>query len=92
MNVEVELPDLGDDGGDRATICEWRFDEGDFVEKDEHLVEVMAGDETIDIPSPASGVLAEQTVEEGDLVRIGDVIAILEVPDEGEIAEEAEEV
>lgn len=93
MNVEVELPDLGDEAGDEATISEWHYEEGDFVEADEPLVEVVAGNHTIDVPCPASGILVERLAVEDDVVRVGDALGLIEA--EGEELypedEEAEE-
>jgi len=88
MNVEVELPDLGDSPGDTATIAEWLCDEGDLVDQDQHLLEVVAGGETIEVPSPASGVLVEKIAEEGDEVRVGDLLAIIEARGEDEYSED----
>ena len=82
MNVEVELPDLGDDAGDQATVSEWHFEEGELVDEDDYLVEVVAGGETLDIRAPANGMLVERSVEEGDLVRVGDVLGIIDVRDD----------
>ena len=98
MNLEVELPDMGDTAGDQATVSEWHVDEGEFVDENERLVEVVAGDFTIDVPSPAEGVLIERMVNEGDMVRVGDVVALIEsrgemdfLPDEDEDEGEDEE-
>ena len=84
MNVEVELPDLGDEAGDEARVSEWHCEEGDLVEQDEPLVEVVAGDFTIDVPSPASGVLIERLALEEDVVRVGDPLALIEVEEDYE--------
>ena len=91
MNVDVELPDLGDKAGDEGTVSEWHFEEGDFVEQDEHLVEVVAGGDTIDVPAPAPGVIAVLSVEEGDLVRVGDVLAIIEVREDSDFTTDEDE-
>ena len=90
MNVEIELPDLGDQAGDHAIVSEWFFEEGDLVEEGEDLLEVVAEGETIAIPSPYTGMLVEKLVEEEDLVRVGDPIAIMEVKEEEELLFEEE--
>jgi len=82
MNIEVELPDLGLDGGDKATIVEWHFEEGDAVEEDEVLLEIESEAGTVEIPAPCSGVLVERAVDEDETVRIGELLAIIEVGDE----------
>ncbi len=82
MNVEVELPDLGPEGGDHGTVAEWHFDEGDWVEEGEILVEVLAELENVDVPSPCTGRLIERIVEEDEIVRAGEPVAIIDCPDE----------
>jgi len=91
MNIEVELPDLGDEAGDEATISEWHFEEGNEVEEGDELVEVVAGDETIDIPCPVTGILVEKLIEEEDIVRPGDPLAIIECPEEEDFFVDEEE-
>jgi len=82
MNVEVELPDLGLDGGDEATVVEWHFEEGDTVEEDDILLDVESEAGTVEIPAPCSGVLIERAVDEDETVRVGELLAIIEARDE----------
>lgn len=82
MNVEVELPDLGYEGGDEARVVEWHFEEGDPIAEGEILLEVECESGTVEIPSPCTGVVVECVVEEDEVVRIGELLAILEARDE----------
>lgn len=82
MNVEVEVPDLGLAGGDRAMVVAWYFEEGDAVEEDAVLLELESEVETLEIHAPCSGVLVECTVEEDEIVRVGEPLAVIEAPDE----------
>lgn len=82
MNVEVELPDLGLDGGDHATVVEWHYEEGDAIEEDTILLELIYEAGTLEIPAPCSGILAERTIEEDEIVRTGELLGIIEAPDE----------
>ena len=86
MRTEVELPDLGTDAGDHATIVEWHFEVGDFVEQGEILLEVACESGTIEIPCPRSGNLLERIVEEDEIVRTGEPVAVIESSDESEEA------
>ena len=90
MNVEVELPDLGSGGGDQATVIKWHFEEGDFVEEGEALPEVLCETGTVEVPCSRSGVLVERLVEQEDIVRVGEPVALLEVREEEEEIEQAE--
>ena len=82
MNVEVELPDLGPDGGNEARISAWHFEEGDYVEEGEALVEVVGESESAEVHAPCSGTLLERIVEEDEVVRIGEPLAIIDAEDE----------
>lgn len=88
MNIEVELPDLGANGGDHATVEEWHFDEGEVVDKGAVLLELTSDSETVEVRAPQAGVLVERLVEEGDLVRVGEPVALIECDDDADDADE----
>ncbi len=79
MRIEVELPDLGQEAEEKATVAFWLIEEGDEVEEGEDVVELTTDKAAFTMPSPRKGVLAERLVEEGDEVAVGDLICILEV-------------
>jgi len=89
MNLEIELPDLGPDGGDTAAISEWHFEEGEHLDKGDVLLEAISEADTVEIPCPASGVLVERLVEEDDIVRTGDPVALIETDEDVPDLEEA---
>jgi pyruvate/2-oxoglutarate dehydrogenase complex dihydrolipoamide acyltransferase (E2) component len=91
MNIEVELPDLGNDSGDHATVVEWHFEEGETVEQGEILMEVSCEAGVVDVPCPHAGVLIERIVEEDEIVRVGEPVALMECSDDDEAAEDEEE-
>lgn len=82
MNVEVELPDLGAVGGDHATVVEWRFEEGEYVEEGEVLLEVASDSGSVEVPAPRSGTLVERIVDEDELVRVGEPVALIDCDEE----------
>lgn len=73
-----------------ATITGWVKSVGDEIEEDESILEVATDKVDSDVPSPVSGKLKEILFEEGDVVQVGQVIAVLEI--EGEAEEETSEV
>lgn len=77
-SYEVTLPDLGENAGNEATISFWHVDEGDSVEVGDDLVEMTTDKATFTIPSPVSGVVNEILAEEGDIVKVGEVMLIIE--------------
>lgn len=75
--AEIRLPELGEDVKE-ATVSFWHFEEGDRVEEGQDLVEMTTDKATFNLPATASGTLAEVFFEEGDVVQVGEVLAIIE--------------
>ena len=74
MSIELRLPHF-DLPGTPVTVCSWHVKIGQKVIEGDRLVEVHAGDVTIDLPAPASGVLSERCAEIDQIVAAGDVLA-----------------
>jgi pyruvate dehydrogenase E2 component (dihydrolipoyllysine-residue acetyltransferase) len=79
--MDVVMPQLGETVK-QGTVAAWRKKVGDRVEKDEPLFEVSTDKVETDIPAPASGVLAEILVPEGETVAVGARLAVIAVPGE----------
>ena len=77
MRLVVKLPKVGD-VADEVLISSWYAHPGEHVHDGEPLLRVETGKAEIDIPAPASGVLTELLVAEGDEVSIGTSIAVIE--------------
>ena len=75
--TEVKLPHLAE-GVNKATVTYWHKSKGDAVKEGEDLVELATDKATFNMPSPASGVLKEALVAEGDEVTVGQVVAKIE--------------
>ena len=75
--TEVRLPDIGD--FDAVDIIEVLVAEGDQVEKEDSLIALESDKATMEIPSPASGVIAELKVKVGDRISKDELILMLEV-------------
>ncbi len=82
MRVEVELPEVDGNNGDEATVSFWYVDEDEEVEEGEDIVEMITEKTTFNVTAPVSGRLVEIFAQEGDVVKIGDIMAILETEDE----------
>jgi len=65
--VEVILPLMGE-GVNEATLVKWLKNVGQPVKKDEPLFEVSTDKVDTEIPSPATGVLAELIARDGQTV------------------------
>jgi pyruvate dehydrogenase E2 component (dihydrolipoamide acetyltransferase) len=73
---EFKLPDLGE-GLTEGEIARWLVSEGQEVSEDEPLVEIQTDKTTVEIPSPAAGVVARILVAEGDVVPVGTVLVVI---------------
>jgi pyruvate dehydrogenase E2 component (dihydrolipoamide acetyltransferase) len=73
--VEVLLPDIGDFHD--VDVVELLVSVGQRVEKEQSLLVLESDKATMEIPSPAAGVVEELRVRVGDQVNEGDLIAVL---------------
>lgn len=71
---EFRLPELGE-GVLEAEIIAWKIKVGDPVKEDQNIVAIMTDKATIEIPSTISGVIHSVAVKEGDIVKVGDLLA-----------------
>jgi pyruvate dehydrogenase E2 component (dihydrolipoamide acetyltransferase) len=78
MAQEIKLPDLGEDAPDEAKVSFWYVEAGEAVSEGDDLVEMVTDKASFSVPSPAGGTVKEVCVAEGDMVSVGQVIAILE--------------
>src|SRR6185503_8468958 len=60
-----------------GTLTKWLKKKGDRVERDEPLFEISTDKIDTEIPSPASGVLQDVLVKEGQTVQINTVVAVI---------------
>lgn len=77
MPVELKLPDVGE-GVAEGEIVRWLVAEGDAVQEDQLLVEVLTDKADVEIPSPVSGVLARILAKPGQVVKVGEILALIE--------------
>ncbi len=61
-----------------ATVTGWLKAVGDPVDKGDELVEVETDKVSTAVEAPTSGVLTERRAEVGDVVAVGDVIAVID--------------
>lgn len=70
---EFRLPDVGE-GLDQAEIVEWLVAEGDTVDRDQPLVEILTDKSQTQLPSPKAGVIKRLGFVEGDMAEVGQVL------------------
>ena len=91
MRVDVEFPDVEGNNGDEATVSFWYVEEDEEVEEGEDLVEMITEKTTFNVPAPVSGRLVEILAQEGDVIKVGDVIAYVETEEDDEDEDYEEE-
>ena len=77
MPVDVIMPQMGESIFE-GTITKWLKKPGERVERDEPLFEISTDKVDAEIPAPASGVLKEIKVGEGQTVPIQTVVAVID--------------
>jgi pyruvate/2-oxoglutarate dehydrogenase complex dihydrolipoamide acyltransferase (E2) component len=73
---EFKLPDLGE-GVREGEIARWLVEVGQMVAEDDPLVEIQTDKTTVEIPSPAAGLVSQILVEEGQLVPVGTPLVLI---------------
>jgi 2-oxoglutarate dehydrogenase E2 component (dihydrolipoamide succinyltransferase) len=73
MTIEIRVPTLGESVTE-ATVGQWFKKPGDAVNADEPLVELETDKVTVEVPAPASGVLSEIKVAQGETVAVGAIL------------------
>jgi len=74
--IEILLPKMGESVAE-ATIIRWLKAEGERVEADEPIVEIATDKVDSEVPAPEAGILIKKLVNDGDVVQVGQIIAVL---------------
>src|SRR5436305_13595645 len=77
MPTPVKMPRLGESVAE-GTVGSWLKNEGDWVEKDESLAEIITDKINAELPSPIAGRLAKILVKPDETVAVGVDIALIE--------------
>ena len=76
MPTDVVMPQMGESIFE-GTITKWLKKPGDKVQRDEPLFEISTDKVDAEIPAPASGVLQEIKVTEGNTVQVNTVVGVI---------------
>jgi pyruvate dehydrogenase E2 component (dihydrolipoyllysine-residue acetyltransferase) len=76
MATEIVMPQMGESIVE-GTITKWLKKPGDKVQRDEPLFEISTDKVDAEIPAPASGVLQEIKVAEGNTVQVNTVVGTI---------------
>ncbi|MEW5765699.1 MAG: dihydrolipoamide acetyltransferase family protein [Acidobacteriota bacterium] len=75
MVFEFKFPDVGE-GIHEGRIVEWLVKAGDSLKVDQPFVKVETDKAVVDLPSPRAGTVLELRFGKGDVIHVGDVIAV----------------
>ena len=83
MAYAFKLPDLGE-GLTEGEVARWLVAVGDEIAEDQPLVEIQTDKTTVEIPSPAAGLVSRILVAEGEVAPVGAVLVVIGADDDGE--------
>jgi 2-oxoglutarate dehydrogenase E2 component (dihydrolipoamide succinyltransferase) len=77
MLVEVKVPALSESVAE-ATLLSWHKKQGEFVKRDENLIDIETDKVVLELPAPAAGVLSKVIKGDGGTVTSNEVIATID--------------
>jgi 2-oxoglutarate dehydrogenase E2 component (dihydrolipoamide succinyltransferase) len=77
MSIEILVPEMGESVLE-ATVTSWLKNEGDFVKVGETVVELETDKVNLEIGAKSAGVLSKIAVPEGEDVKVGDVLGLID--------------
>ncbi|WP_108425768.1 dihydrolipoamide acetyltransferase family protein [Flagellimonas amoyensis] len=75
---ELKLPQMGESVAE-ATLTTWLKEVGDTVELDEAVFEIATDKVDSEVPSEVEGVLLEKRFDVDDVIKVGEVVAVIQV-------------
>ena len=88
MLVDVKVPQLSESVAE-ATLVTWHKKPGDYVERDENLIDIETDKVVMELPAPMSGVLVKIAKADGGTVISNEIIASIDTEAKAAIAKAA---
>ncbi len=76
--IEIKVPQLPESVSE-ATLLNWHKKQGDFVKREENLIDLETDKVVLELPSADDGVLVEIIGKPGDVVKSGQLIAYMDI-------------
>ncbi|MEJ2111852.1 MAG: dihydrolipoamide acetyltransferase family protein [Acidobacteriota bacterium] len=83
MTIKVTMPQMGESVYE-GTLTKWLKKVGDHVQRDEPLFEISTDKVDSEIPSPATGILSEILVQEGETIKVDTPLAVIKEKKKGD--------
>jgi pyruvate dehydrogenase E2 component (dihydrolipoamide acetyltransferase) len=77
MPIELKLPDVGE-GIAEGEVVRWLVAEGAAVKEDDPLVEILTDKANVELPSPVTGTVLKILAAPGQIVKVGELLALIE--------------
>lgn len=76
-SITLHVPEIGD--ADKIELVAWHVREGDAVRPDQELCELVTDKAAFPLESPQAGRIKNMRRRAGDVVKVGEVLADLEI-------------
>lgn len=74
---DIQLPEIGE-GVTEGELVKWLVKVGDTITADQSVVELMTDKATVEVPAPFGGTIKELKGKEGDVIKVGATIAVVD--------------
>ncbi|WP_422859333.1 dihydrolipoamide acetyltransferase family protein [Flagellimonas sp. S174] len=84
---ELKLPQMGESVAE-ATLTTWLKEVGDVIEMDEAVFEIATDKVDSEVPSEVEGVLLEKKFNVDDVIKVGEVVAVIQLDGDAPVVSE----
>ncbi len=82
MAFEFRFPDIGE-GIVEGEIVRWLVKEGESIDENQPIVEILTDKATVEIPSPLKGKITKRIGKDGEMIEVGATLVVIEESEEG---------
>lgn len=75
--IDIKVPTVGESISE-VTLLKWTKKDGDYVERDEVIAELESEKATFEVNAEKAGILKLASINEGDSIKIGDLLASID--------------
>jgi len=91
MSEKILVPVLGESITE-ATVAKWLKNKGDDIKTDEPIVELETDKVNLEVPSAVSGILTQINAKDGDVVKVGAVLGLIDENDDQSVETEIKKI